>query len=191
MSVCLSSLALVCNECHIEYENTNKIIKDGKRNAKSGEKTKLLSDVQKVYWVMPDNNKTLDPICTSKDAIIDINHSKEITTTEGKYKSVVCKQIIDSKSGVYTQKGWIKSSMIAKKNLFSAYNWDKFGFNIIEDGIKEYMYVVQDYLGEENSETDLVNALWYQMDRNHSNVISSHEIDLAYRSKEFQDFFLK
>lgn len=75
--------------------------------------------------------------------------------------------------------------MIAKKDLFSAYNWDKFGFNIIKDGIKEYMYVVQDYLGEENSETDLVNALWYQMDRNHSNVISSHEIDLAYRSKEF------
>ncbi|AUC76030.1 hypothetical protein [Olleya sp. Bg11-27] len=168
-----------------------KKIEDGKRDAKSGETAQLISDAQKIYWAIPNNETDLDYNNTSKDAIINVNECKEIVTSEGTYKSVVCKQIIDSEASIYTQKGWVEASIIKEKEYFSAYNWNKFGFNIIEDGIEEYMYVVQDYLGEENSETDLVNALWYQMDSNNSKVISSHEIDLAYRSKEFQDFVSK
>ena len=58
---------------------------------------------------------------------------------------MVCNQILDSETGTYTQKGWVEASIINEKDYFSAYNWNKFGFNIIEDGIEEYMYVVQDY----------------------------------------------
>ncbi|WP_108869609.1 hypothetical protein [Aquimarina aquimarini] len=149
--------------------------------AKKGDHTTLNTNICTAYIAVPDNETDIDEeVC--KNALIDIRKTKKI----GKeWIQVSCSYPLGNTT--VTKKGWIENKDI---ELFSAYNWDKFGFKAFEAG-SEYIYDIIGLRENKETESPFIKKLWDTLDVNNNEIIDLFEIESAYRILEVQQAIAK
>lgn len=159
---------------------------------KIGEKNRLTKQIRSAYIIIP--NKITDfaePVYNGEGVIVDLRKTNEKTANNKTYIQVTCSYSLGTV--MFKQKGWIEKpdKNKLKKEVFSAYNWGKFGFKPPLEAGTEYMYDIEGLRDSKKTESDFINKLWSKLDSTNDNIIDVFEIDAAYKTLETQNQIAK
>jgi hypothetical protein len=136
------------------------------RTPKVNDTTKLKTAVTKAYIELPIKTD-IETICVEEETLINIQRSKKVKDDNDKwwYKIAIAQGT-----------GWIKKTDLF---LFTAYNWEEFGFEAIDAG-NEYIYSVKEILDAGNTDP-FINTLWNKaIDTNGDKVLQVGELNRAF-----------
>ena len=158
--------------------------------AKAGDTTKTNKAVTKAY-IEPPTKATKDEI-VNKEHITNISKFKKVTENDDKiwYKAELT-YTIDKKEE--TKKGWLLEKDI-KDGLFSAYEWEKFGFEHLNAG-SEFIYSLEDIEKQDITATvpkgeiaPFINkvweVIWKTIENTENKKISTLNFKLSYDEPE-------
>ncbi|WP_062055727.1 hypothetical protein [Aquimarina longa] len=129
---------------------------------KVGDEVGLVKDVTDIWLARPDNNKDTD-ITLEKPTIVKTTNEKDIILGEENgnyhYKQVVTHNLYLGNENETIEKGWVKIDKFNEEKFFSPYNWNQFGFTIL-DGGDEYIYAIKDTPGHTDTKSDFIKKIW-------------------------------
>jgi len=147
------------------------------RDPKTGEKTTLNTDICKAYIELPMSKEEEITVLDGEEKLVDLRKFKKATDNN---KEVWIKIVLDKvKIPRRIIKGWIKEKDL---DIFSAYNWKKFGFKDLDAG-NEYIYSVKD-LREATDNTAFVTQVWDSVDKDGNKVLDIMELNRAFNKPE-------
>ncbi|KAA1244032.1 CHAP domain-containing protein [Aquimarina sp. RZ0] len=140
----------------------------------------LIKDVTDIWLARPANKKDID-FLLEKPTVIKRTKEKDIIIGEEggdfHYRQVKTLNLYLGNDLENVQTGWVKIDKFEDKKFFSPYNWEQFGFTIL-DGGDEYIYEIKDTLGFTETKSDFIKKIWENFNIEGA-TINADEVKLA------------
>ncbi len=148
------------------------------RKSKVKDITTIKNDIKTAYVSAPKENASEK---VNKDVIVDIKGCKIMKIKDKEFIYIKCTYVVGSKW--ISQEGWVENNL----ETFSAYDWSKFGFKVL-DGGSDYLYD----LNSKNSGNFALKHMWKQFDiKKKDGIIDSDELNMIYSILESQQVVSK
>ncbi|AXT51865.1 hypothetical protein D1818_13800 [Aquimarina sp. BL5] len=164
-----------------EKQEVQNHILDRGYTPKVNDEVGLIKDVTDIWMSRPDNKKDVD-FTLQKPTVVKLTKEKDIIIGEEHgdfhYRQVETHNLYLGNDNENAQTGWVKIEEFEDEKFFSPYNWEQFGFNIL-DGGDEYIYEIKDTLDYTKTKSEFIKKIWENFNIDNDHLINADEVRFA------------